>query len=83
MDINYELTNTLINNKNLNAYYSKKNHSIWEMSLIREKNPLKIPKIYTMIKYLACIEIINDFKKDQISFELNLKFKIEIIVKIE
>ena len=58
------LSNIEINNKKLKEHYIYLDkHSLWEMSLIREKNPLKSNGLYKSIKFLACKEILNEFRE--------------------
>jgi surface carbohydrate biosynthesis protein (TIGR04326 family) len=64
-----KLSNFKIKKKKLEEYYIyKKNHSLWEMSLLKEKNPFKSPKIFTVIKFLACRKILFKNRNDQIEF---------------
>ena len=65
------LSDIKINNKKLKEHYTYlDNHSLWEMSLIREKNPLKSKGLHKAIKFLACKEILNEFKGKKIKFFL-------------
>ena len=65
------LSDIKINNKKLKEHYTYlDNHSLWEMSLIREKNPLKSKDLHKAIKFLACKEILNEFKGKKIKFFL-------------
>jgi surface carbohydrate biosynthesis protein (TIGR04326 family) len=65
------LSKLKINKKRLEEHYIyKMNHSLWEMSLLKEKNPFKSPKIFTVIKFLACRQILNKYKNYKINFYL-------------
>lgn len=69
LDLVTNLSTLEINKKKLEEYYIyKKNHSLWEMSLLKEKNPFKSPKIFTVIKFLACRQILNKYKNYKIDF---------------
>ena len=69
LDLVTNLSTLKINKKKLEEYYIyKKNHSLWEMSLLKEKNPFKSPKIFTVIKFLACRQILNKYKNYKIDF---------------
>ena len=66
-----KLSGLKIRKKKLENYYIyKENHSLWEMSLLKEKNPFKSPKIFSVLKFLACRKILFQYKKNQIEFYL-------------
>lgn len=70
LNIINELSELKIEKKKIRDYFFIKNHSLWEMSLLREKNPLKSSKIYSVIKYLACQEIIKKYYEHKIILKL-------------
>ncbi len=77
LDLVYDLSNFKIKNKILKNHYNIfKNHNLWEMSLIQEKNTLKSKSIFSIIKFFACYELINQNKKKKITFFLHDKLLI-------
>ncbi len=71
LDLVYNFSNIQIKNKKLkNQFNVYKNHNLWEMSLIHEKNTLKSKSIYSVIKFIACYDLIKKYKKKRISFYL-------------
>ena len=71
LDLVNDLSNIKINKKKLKDHYSYcNNHSLWEMSLIAEKNTLKSNKIFSVIKFIACLKIIKKFHNKKIILTL-------------
>ena len=71
LDLVYDFSNLKIKNKILKNYYNIfRNHNLWEMSLIQEKNTLKSKSIYSVIKFFACYDLINQNRKKKITFFL-------------
>ena len=74
LDLVYNFSNIQIKNKKLkNQFNVYKNHNLWEMSLIHEKNTLKSKSIYSVIKFIACYDLIKKYKKKRISFYIEKK----------
>ena len=64
LDLVYDFANLKIKNKILKNYYNIfRNHNPWEISLIQEKNTLKSKSIYSVIKFFACYDLINQNRK--------------------
>ena len=62
----FELSNLKLNNQPLKNQLYFKDHSLWEMSLLQEKNIYKNSNIFKTIKYLALKKIIKENKKKNI-----------------
>ena len=66
----FEIGNLKLDNQKLRKVLEYNNHSLWEMSLINEKNIYKNNNVFKTIKYLALRKILfeNISKKIQIFF---------------
>ncbi len=63
------LENKKFNNQNLyKLFETKKNHNLWEMSLLKEKSNLKSDNIFKSIVFLAIRKIISDNRFEKIIF---------------
>ena len=60
LNIILQLSNFVINNQSLKDRLYFKDYSLWEMSLLQEKNIYKNRFIFKTIKYLALKKIITD-----------------------
>ena len=60
LNIILQLSNFVINNQSLKDRLYFKDYSLWEMSLLQEKNIYKNEFIFKTIKYLALKKIITD-----------------------
>ena len=78
----FEIGNLKLDNQKLRKVLEYNNHSLWEMSLINEKNIYKNNNVFKTIKYLALRKILleNISKKIQIFF---LEKDLENIIKKE
>ena len=78
----FEIGNLKLDNQKLRKVLEYNNHSLWEMSLINEKNIYKNNNVFKTIKYLALRKILfeNINKKIQIFF---LEKDLENIIKKE
>ena len=64
LDLIYNFSNLKVNNKRIKEHYNiLHNHNLWEMSLIQEKNTLKSKSIFSVIKFIACCDLIRKHKK--------------------
>ena len=70
LNIVFNIGNLEINNQTLRKIFTYNNHSLWEMSLINEKNIYKNNFVFKTIKYLALQKILieNFDKKVRINF---------------
>ena len=66
LNIIFDLSNLTLNNQPLKNQLYFKDHSLWEMSLIQEKNIYKNRYIFKTIKYLALKKIIKENKNKNI-----------------
>ena len=73
LNIIFDLSNLTLNNQPLKNQLYFQDYSLWEMSLIQEKNIYKNRCIFKTIKYLAFKKIIkeNKNKNIEIFFLLN------------
>ena len=72
LDLIYNFSNLKVNNKRIKEHYNiLYNHNLWEMSLIQEKNTLKSKSIFSVIKFIACCDLIRKYKKKEFFFYLN------------
>tara|TARA_E500000178_G_scaffold2908_1_gene3078 strand:- start:2666 stop:4414 length:1749 start_codon:yes stop_codon:yes gene_type:complete len=66
LNIIFDLSNLTLNNQPLKNQLYFQDHSLWEMSLIQEKNIYKNSYIFKTIKYLALKKIIKENKNKNI-----------------
>ena len=66
LNIIFDLSNLTLNNQPLKNQLYFQDHSLWEMSLIQEKNIYKNRYIFKTIKYLALKKIIKENKNKNI-----------------
>ena len=59
MNIVFRISNLKIYNQSLNKIFEYNDHSLWEMSLINEKNIYKNNFVFKTIKYLAIKKILD------------------------
>ena len=66
----FEIGNLKLDNQKLRKVLEYNNHSLWEMSLINEKNIYKNNNVFKTIKYLALRKILfeNTVKKFKFFF---------------
>ena len=60
LEIVFNIGNLKINNIALRNVFDLNGHSLWEMSLINEKNIYKTNSVFKTIKYLALKKILNE-----------------------
>ena len=60
LKIVFNISNLEINNQSLKKSLEYKGHSLWEMSLINEKNIYKNNGVFKTIKYLALKKILHE-----------------------
>ena len=68
LNIIFDLSNLTLNNQPLKNQLYFQDYSLWEMSLIQEKNIYKNRCIFKTIKYLALKKIIKENKNKNIKF---------------
>lgn len=66
LNIIFDLSNLTLNNQPLKNQLYFQDYSLWEMSLIQEKNIYKNRCIFKTIKYLALKKIIEENKNKNI-----------------
>ena len=80
LDIIFELSNFNLDDQSLKDRLYFKDYSLWEMSLLQEKNIYKNRSIFKTVKYLALRKIIKDNKNENIKIfflESDLAFYLE------
>ena len=66
LDIIFKLSSFILEDQYLKNQLNFKGHSLWEMSLLQEKNIFKNKSIFKTIKYLALKKIISENKNKKI-----------------
>lgn len=66
LDIIFKLSSFVLEDQSLKNQLNFKGHSLWEMSLIQEKNIFKNKSIFKTIKYLSLKKIISENKNKKI-----------------
>ena len=66
LDIIFKLSSFILEDQSFKNQLNFKGHSLWEMSLLQEKNIFKNKSIFKTIKYLALKKIISENKNKNI-----------------
>lgn len=79
LDIVFRISNLKIYNQTLKKILEYNGYSLWEMSLINEKNIYKNDYVFKTIKYLAIKEILNINLKNEVRINFLERDLIDIL----